>query len=330
VAYHNTYRISVGGVPSEDVLPVIQSVSRFGYLGVSLFFLISGFVILWSASAKTPRQFAASRALRLYPSFWAALLLTLLALVLLGSPGSLPDLWTILSNLTMLPGYMGSDSVDGVYWTLAVEMKFYFLVTMLILLRQIPHVERWIWGWLAGLAVCEAGIRVPGLISLTLFPFGSLFAGGCWAYLIRLRGVSTARLAGFLVSALLSVLAAAPEARSFMHSASGAEVLVAQLLVVGCYLLTLSVALRWWRTRYTAIAVTLGALTYPLYLVHNRIGKLIYAATEHQLPVAVRVVLITIIALMLAWLLTWLVERKLVGAIGRSGLYRRIAGLRVR
>ena len=53
VFYHMTYRPAfLGGDPSSH-FPVVQAISRFGFLGVELFFLISGFVILWSASGRT-------------------------------------------------------------------------------------------------------------------------------------------------------------------------------------------------------------------------------------------------------------------------------------
>src|SRR5690349_17773865 len=44
-------------------------VARYGYLGVDLFFLISGFVVLLSAWDRTPRSFLVSRVVRLYPAY---------------------------------------------------------------------------------------------------------------------------------------------------------------------------------------------------------------------------------------------------------------------
>ena len=55
---------------------------RFGLTGVDLFFLISGFVIFSSIQNKTRIQFIKSRFLRLYPSYWLALTLTFILIVL--------------------------------------------------------------------------------------------------------------------------------------------------------------------------------------------------------------------------------------------------------
>ncbi len=50
--------------------------SRFGDLGVDLFFLISGFVIAQSALYISPERFAVARAVRIYPAFLVAMLCT--------------------------------------------------------------------------------------------------------------------------------------------------------------------------------------------------------------------------------------------------------------
>lgn len=76
VAFHYLYNgIENGKVGSIDHEP-IAGVAGYGYLGVNFFFMISGYVILASANGKSARQFAVGRALRLYPAFWVALIIT--------------------------------------------------------------------------------------------------------------------------------------------------------------------------------------------------------------------------------------------------------------
>ena len=135
VTYHMTYR------PQESALfGSLQAVTKYGYLGVDLFFIISGFVILWSATGRSVADYLISRVARLYPSFWVAILVTSAALLLL-RPERLPSPRTIVANLSMLPGYFGAGYVDGVYWTLAVELKFYLLVLLCLVFRQMARVE---------------------------------------------------------------------------------------------------------------------------------------------------------------------------------------------
>ena len=56
--------------------PILGDFSKYGYMGVELFFMISGFVILMTTINKSPVDFVISRVSRLYPAFWIALSLT--------------------------------------------------------------------------------------------------------------------------------------------------------------------------------------------------------------------------------------------------------------
>lgn len=158
--------------------------SRFGYIGVDLFFIISGFVILMTATKRSAVGFAVHRAIRLYPTFWIAVAITT-TIVWCTRPSAAPliDLRMFLANLTMLPGYMGHEYIDGVYWTLAIEIKFYFLVFVLMLFGQVRHAEYWAYFWLLLLAMVEFGLGVIGLQSLIIAPFGASFAGGALLYM---------------------------------------------------------------------------------------------------------------------------------------------------
>lgn len=62
-----------------DVAPTLHPVSGYGWLGVEAFFLISGFVICMSCWGRSPAQFAVSRLGRLFPVYWAVVLLIVAA-----------------------------------------------------------------------------------------------------------------------------------------------------------------------------------------------------------------------------------------------------------
>src|SRR5262249_31791003 len=64
--------------PSQPTL--LTQIFAFGSMGVPLFFMISGFVILMTAQNRSGIEFINSRVARLYPSFWIAVLLSSLAL----------------------------------------------------------------------------------------------------------------------------------------------------------------------------------------------------------------------------------------------------------
>ena len=67
----NTWVIDAigGGLPSY---PVLSPVTDAGWIGVDIFFVISGLVIAYTANGNSPRRFAEARFFRLMPSVWIA------------------------------------------------------------------------------------------------------------------------------------------------------------------------------------------------------------------------------------------------------------------
>jgi peptidoglycan/LPS O-acetylase OafA/YrhL len=99
----------------------------FGRIGVVAFFAISGFVIPMSLPAENTgdalRQFAVGRLFRLYPAFWISVLPGAFTFYWMwGKPFSFTD---VLLNLTMIPGALGAQPAEGLYWTLQLELVFY-------------------------------------------------------------------------------------------------------------------------------------------------------------------------------------------------------------
>ena len=73
--FHYTFNgISNGKIASITLIPNLVEFTKYGYLGVHLFFMISGYVIFFSARKGAPSKFAVNRAVRLYPAYWFAVL----------------------------------------------------------------------------------------------------------------------------------------------------------------------------------------------------------------------------------------------------------------
>lgn len=100
----------------------------FGWVGVELFFVISGYVISLSASNKGALSFAIGRFLRLAPGIWICSTIELLAFASLFSSSR--------SELTMqwvrTVVFWPRGQIDGVYWTLQIEISFYLIVLLMI------------------------------------------------------------------------------------------------------------------------------------------------------------------------------------------------------
>lgn len=109
-----------------------------GHYGVNLFFIISGFVIFMTLDRTTrPMDFVVSRFSRLFPAYWAAIILTFSITHLLGLPDKLVDATTAFYNLIMIHGFFRIPHVDGVYWTLEVELLFYCGMFLLYRFRRL-------------------------------------------------------------------------------------------------------------------------------------------------------------------------------------------------
>jgi peptidoglycan/LPS O-acetylase OafA/YrhL len=121
--------------------PVISAVATFGGSGVTLFFVLSGFLLflpyakslLFRDKWPSARQFYLKRALRIIPAYYVALLL----IVLFFQRQYLrPDHWGQLGIFLIF--FMDSTratfrQLNGPFWTLAIEWQFYMLLPLIAL-----------------------------------------------------------------------------------------------------------------------------------------------------------------------------------------------------
>jgi peptidoglycan/LPS O-acetylase OafA/YrhL len=147
VFFHWSFRGAAADDRSTFSYPPLWPASQYGYLGVELFFMISGFVILMTASSGSLKRFVASRVARLYPAFWACCTITVVVVWLWGQPAAAVTLGQYLVNLTMLSDFVHVPSVDGAYWSLFVEIRFYAWVALLLAMGLLPRLELLLWLW---------------------------------------------------------------------------------------------------------------------------------------------------------------------------------------
>ncbi|MEU8248111.1 acyltransferase [Nonomuraea sp. NPDC048916] len=284
VFFHYTFSGWAGGA-SRVSFPAESAWSRYGYLGVDLFFMISGFVVLMSAWGRGPRQFVVSRAVRLYPAYWVGIAVTALVTVTLGaglytiSPGS------VLANLTMFQAVADVPNVDVVYWTLWAEMRFYLLILVFTWIGMTrARVTAALWGWLAVTIAVELGI-VPGIADLVVqSEFAHYFIAGMALFMLYRFG-PTWQIALLVPLCLGNAVYRAigyADAVGRRYSVEYDHAIIVALVVVIFLVMTL-IALRVTRPLARPWLVTAGALTYPLYLLHAHIGFILFDRIGDQL-----------------------------------------------
>ncbi|WKK26518.1 acyltransferase [Streptomyces olivoreticuli] len=320
VAYHYVaFGSGVWARPSPAVFPTAFLPASYGWLGVQLFFLISGFVICMSCWGKSVGEFAVSRVTRLFPAYWFGVLAVALITYMWPAVDETLRPRDVAVNLTMLQAPLGVDAVDGVYWTLWVEMRFYLLFA-LIAWRGLTYRRAVgfcvLWGFAGAVA---AAVHNPALDQI-LMPEDCWYfiAGIAFHLMYRFRpNLALWLIVGscFLVAqhALLDA-----QARAEGHMGRHVPHWPTTALLTLFFLAVAAVALGRTRRLDLRWLTTAGALTYPLYLIHERVGWLVIRHTAGLVPRYVLLPALVLVMLQAAWLVHRYVERPLSAALGRG------------
>lgn len=245
-----------------------------GWIGVNLFFVLSGFIILRAhiadidAPARLPNYFW-RRFARVYPLYWAFLaVFVVTALAGIGREDFSHDALGIISTLSLVKFSPGLVLPLKVAWTLFHEVMFYAIFALLILNRRLGIVVMTAW-----FAVILAHI---GSANIWLAPSSiwniNFFFGMAAGLLYTRLGMKT----GFgLLAAGLSVLAlllcsgailSAPDQQEHAPIAFIALGVAFAMVVLGA-----AVVERASRSALPRLALLLGDASYSVYLVHSAV-----------------------------------------------------------
>lgn len=287
-------------VPEGVFFPIL----KYGYLGVPIFFCLSGFLIAHVSANTDSVRFAANRVMRLMPGFWVAMTLTAIGTAILGTPHGI-SLAQWAANLTLLPQFFGFEFVDGVYWTLVYEFIFYGWVALL-LFAGIFHSRMMIICamWLVISALNHYVFQIGALERLFITEFAGAFVSGLMLWHAREYGWSVFGTA--LIAASVFLLAGGlveADKQDFLvyvvpqiDFAMGLSFAALVILIVGAGIFMPQIQ----RGRKTLIM--LGGISYPLYLVHQELGYAIFRQLDGVVPALPMVLVTTAGAIILAWL----------------------------
>jgi len=295
--------------PESMVFPDLAELTKFGYLGVPFFFIISGFVIAMSASNRSAMQFAISRFVRLYPALWAGVVFTVLVTYILNE--SSYSVFQVLANFTLLNEYLGFEDVDGVYWTLKAELKFYACIFILVGLRLFDMYKIWLTIWLL-ITIMYSSISQPFFMGWFISPeYSPFFIAGVGFYLVHHHGMNGYNLLVLSVAALLSCFHAYEQTSGFILNTQREDRLISVAIVLLMFVFMYFLALGRFKLRSRRWYVTLGALTYPLYLIHNVAGKAIIDEFSPMFGEELMVLVTILMMLFFSYALHRLVEKPL-------------------
>jgi peptidoglycan/LPS O-acetylase OafA/YrhL len=259
--------------------PPLERYFVFGVTGVELFFMISGFVIFFTLQhTKTGLDFIVSRFSRLYPTYWVCVTLTLLFILCQGRIDGrfMEDLGYMYGmNLTMWQQYFQVEDLEWTYWTLTVEWQFYAFMYLLFVAKKLQQVEHV--GWLGlGLSLCF-GTFVPLNFTnlyqflktyLPLIEFFPLFLAGVLFYKLKFESPRVG-----VIGQLLACLAT--QFLLFEYAGTSSWHLSPQnyaIALIGFFAVFTLLAYGYLSFIVNKVTVYLGAISYPLYLIHLYFG----------------------------------------------------------
>lgn len=284
-----------------------------GLLAVDLFFMISGFVIFMTLGRTASiTDFAISRFSRLFPAYWICLILTTATIVLIPVSTQSITMLQTLAGGTMLNAYLGFNPVETVYWSLAVELAFYVIMACVFAAGLLHRIELLGGVWLVMSALLftifpNVGAMLPWRVqTASILPYTPLFLAGILLYRTRMQGWTLTRTA-LLAACFLVRLG------TFQ---SPAAIIGTMLIFVAFTAASLDwAAFLCWRP-----IVSLGTISYPLYLIHESIGYRIQRAVVMGLHASPLIGFLTALAaaITLAWAISVFIERPAQGWIRRS------------
>ena len=320
----------------------VRALAHYGYTSVFLFFVISGFCIHlhWTKARATGRPaniefipFWRRRLWRLYPPYLFALILFLaVAACSDGATFTRAYLYDLVLHLLMLHNLDSHTaySINGVFWTLAIEEQLYLAYFLLLFLRQRL-------GWQRTLIICLAARVGWLLLSLVIknnykvfLPVNEAAAAHWFTWALGAYAVEAAFglvtlprwcrswrvcLAALAVAGLLAYVQETMKLAWYVHD--GVWLLTHPLWAVGLFILVNRVVAaelsgRLWQVwpRVWRWGATIGLFSYSLYLTHELVMLEIWRFTGLRIPgLVVAVLIMPALSVAFAWCFFWFCER---------------------
>jgi peptidoglycan/LPS O-acetylase OafA/YrhL len=314
-----------GGNPAAVLGAPLHAAAKYGWLGVEFFFVISGFVICMSCWGRPASAFFVSRVTRIMPAYLFAVLFTAGLLTAWPLADGRPEPSHVLLHLTFLQPFLGIPAFDTIYWTLFVELKFYLLFAVVAYFGlTYRRVVLFCMVWTTLALWSEMADFAP--FSMIFEPqFVNYFVIGIVLHLMHRFRPNLLLWCILGVSVGLSVHWLWQRTDGFPPGLMSFPVVVSIMFTF--YLIMIAVSLGWFTLAKWRWLVTLGALTYPLYLLHAQLGRVLIRAYHGLVPAWALLAMISAALLLLAYVVYRWVERPAARFL-RRGLASSIAEMR--
>jgi len=296
-----------------------ESIFNYGWLGVQLFFMISGFVISMTLErSENIKLFFINRWIRLFPAmFIATVIIYFSSFILDFRPAGKPSIWDLLPGLTFISHEIYNlffsfsiNSLEGVFWSLYVEVIFYVIISFLYFKVDKDNIVN----ILLSIFILSLFIK---LIASTIYPNNIYYIPfvklGFTYYGWFIIGIISFKFTlneneckekyhkQFLVSVFLSI-----------GSIRGSDLVVKVAAIITLLLFVLPIFYEKINVFFSnSFFVFFGTISYPLYLIHEnmmislvRLAQLeYYGNTLYLLVICILTFLVFI-----SWCITFFIE----------------------
>lgn len=297
------------------VMPMQQRPSldfSFGWVGVEIFFVISGLVIANSAATSTPIAFVKGRLYRIYPMAWVCATISALIYAALGQ-----IVWShYRDTLLLLP--IG-NWISPVYWTLGVELMFYFLVFLWKLAApglSLQYLAIGLLGWSAAYLLCCClgwQDKHTGLSMFLLLRHGAFFALGTFLSepgSLRRNLGRMALMTGAIAACIVEIGSrpGLPTTGDFLSLPVAIWIVFAAIIAAT----TRQHATSPFSGKMLGYIRVAGLMTYPIYLLHYEVGNLcLRLLLSLKIGANLGLFLTVIIVFFFSFLIVVLLERRM-------------------
>ena len=298
VLYHYTFHYGRRfGHLSSDYNTEIFS---YGHYGVQLFFIISGFVIFMSVRrGRSAGDFLIKRVFRLYPAYIASIVITFIVLnsSAIDIQRTIPEM---ILNMTMFQEFFGIRNIDGSYWSLRVELTFYLVMGVVMLLDKTKVMHVVVLMLIVGMIVQVQSLIAPNDMIQWVERFSTanyiqMFVIGIMLHEIWSNGLHRKYIGVIALSVLYDFI--------FEGVTNG----LFTLTFIGIFALILRGKMKFLNNK---VLLYLGSISYPLYLIHQNIGyALIHVMEDYGLTHEIWIIVPTFVSILLAHSILYVVEK---------------------
>ena len=301
---------------------------KFGFLGVQLFFLISGFVIYMSLEkSESFKSFIYKRWLRLFPAMLIATIFIFIYSVFFIKTFAYPHLINALPGLLFLePKWLSLlfdtqiEPLEGVFWTLYVEFKFYVLfgISYFYFRKNAINLLSFLF---AGALICEITrfLHVDYLLNKSIFSFFQnfihfgWFVAGIWFYEARKNALRSSYIKSTIAALLSSAYMGLYSFNMGFGSGLGTPVIgmLLYLFFVSSFHINFIK-----EVLSSKLLILIGFISYPYYLIHERLMVKLTMYFHTMFP-SIPDMLTPIMSLTIIFIIAWVIAQYLEPTVRR-------------